>query len=515
MKFSARLFAKLFFGICFLVLLFPSRILAQAAAPADIFSPTVQDLIDEETNAAKKDTANKIEIFDARINNRQLSIIPISLSNQILCVYPNCNQNKTAIGALTKVMAMTYEYPPASAIAYTHDLLANAGLLAKPAYAQGIGFAGLAPLLPLWKASRDISYAILIIVMVAIGFMIIFRMKIDPKTVISVQAALPKIILTLILITFSYPIAGFLIDIMYLSILILIKLLANAAKSLPIDALGWASYIRNEAQQQTEFLGGGGWKLLTSVFSVGLIPSLFQQSFFNIPGLLGLGGGGGVGLGLIISHIFLGGVAAFGLPAFLGGIGALVGIILVIIALGLLFTFIRITFLLINSYIQLLLAIILAPLLLLKEAVPGQSAFQEWIQNIIANLVVFPTTVGVLYLSWIFTAVLWSGNLWKPPLTPFVGGSTNLGGGNPLAIFIGLGTIFLAPNLIASVKKAFHAKPTLPVTAGTAFSPVTGVVQTGMGAMSQYYYMTQVFGEKGAFGPLVNKITDFFGKKKS
>jgi len=50
------------------------------------------------------------------------------------------------------------------------------------------------------------------------AFMIMFRVRISPQTVITVQSALPKIIFTLILITFSYAIAGFLIDLMYVVI---------------------------------------------------------------------------------------------------------------------------------------------------------------------------------------------------------------------------------------------------------------------------------------------------------
>src|SRR5258708_14361646 len=45
--------------------------------------------------------------------------------------------------------------------------------------------------------------------------MIMFRVKISPQVVVSVQSALPKIAIALVLVTFSYAIAGFLIDIMY------------------------------------------------------------------------------------------------------------------------------------------------------------------------------------------------------------------------------------------------------------------------------------------------------------
>lgn len=407
------------------------------------------------------------------------------------------SEKSGAIGSVTAFMGKIYEQPPASFAWYTRDFMANAGFFAPPAYAQGIGFVGLAPLLPLWKAMRNISYAVIVVVMVAIGFMIIFRTKIDPKTVISIQAALPKIVVTLIIITFSYPIAGFMIDIMYLSISIVVQVMASSVSPDLIAQIGplGGKFLTDAGQQQTEFMTGGWAKLIFSVFSVGMIPGFFQQFFggSNVNTFL-IGGGGNVLLSAILAKAlgtFAAGatVSAFIVPILTLGVGVPV-ILMVVIFLGLLFTLIRLTFLLVNSYIQLLIAVILAPLLLLPEAIPGKSAFGEWIQNIIANLVVYPATVAVIYFSWIVTSVAWKSNLWGAPLTP-TGGGGDITTGNPMATMLGLGIIFLAPSLVANIKKAFHPKPAIPITAGTAFSPVTGAVGTSMGAMQSFYYIQQ------------------------
>lgn len=68
------------------------------------------------------------------------------------------------------------------------------------------------PLLPmtfsLWRIVRNLSYALMAIIMVIIGVMIMTRKKINPQTMVSVQYAIPKIIIALILITFSYPIGA-------------------------------------------------------------------------------------------------------------------------------------------------------------------------------------------------------------------------------------------------------------------------------------------------------------------
>ena len=37
----------------------------------------------------------------------------------------------------------------------------------------------------------------------------------SPQTIVTIQSALPKIVVTLILVTFSYAIAGFMVDLVY------------------------------------------------------------------------------------------------------------------------------------------------------------------------------------------------------------------------------------------------------------------------------------------------------------
>ncbi len=490
---------KIFVFLCVLVLPLFILFVKQTQA-ADPFQPSYLDLIKEDKKLSC--TGKDCPVAGLNTKGLEVSNTVYQLSKVFICPEQSVCPNPDATSSLIKIMAMTYQYPPASAMTYTYDLLHNAGILTKPVYAQGIGFAGLSPLLPLWKTTRNIAYSVLIVVMLVIGFMIIFRMKIDPKTVISVQAALPKIILTLILITFSYPIAGFLIDLMYLSIFVLIEIIT---KSIPNDLIGWSQFIKDTPNLQQAFIQTGivGWgNLFTSVFSFGLVPAIWDQFLKGSVLNIGLEAAGGAGIGLFLIKSLS---QAAGFLPFVIGTFAIPLILLFLIGLGLLFTFIRLTFLLVNSYIQLLLAVILGPLLLLKEAIPGQSAFGDYVKNIAANLVVFPATIALIMFSQIITAVMLKSNLWGAPLIPVGGGGDVGGSGNPLSLFIGLGIIFLTPNLVASIKKAFGAKATIPVTAGTAFSPITGAVSTGMGAMQSFYYFQQPF-VSGAFSGLAQKL---------
>lgn len=467
-------------------------------------------IIDQQVKTIREtdNTNNQTSIFGGAVQAHSvistLDTVRVMILGRTIKADVFKNEQGGAVGQVALLMGKIYANPPASGLAYTQHVLADIGLAPK-AYAQGIGFAGLEPLLPLWAAMRNIAYSILIIVMVVIGFMVIFRMKIDPKTVISIQAALPKIIVTLILITFSYAIAGFMIDLMYVAMALVINILANALKGIS-DLPDYMKFMIEADTLQTKFITGGYGELIGNVmFRWEMVAGFFKQFFggsaFNW-GVAGIAQSIAAIAGLGILRASPVGLLVTALPVLL---------LLVIIGLGLLFTLIRLTFLLLNSYVQLIVSIVIGPLFLLQEAIPGRSAFAQWMQNLIANLIVFPATVVIIYTSWIFTGFSLQGGLWVPPLT-LAGGGGEVGGlGNPLGIFIGLGIIFMSPNLVAQIKKAFHPSSALPITAGSAFSPLTGGVSTGMGAMSQFYYMQQLWGGHGQPGPLQSLLNTLTG----
>ena len=149
-----------------------------------------------------------------------------SLNNMILgCATEACTNalaskglpTNGAVGATSDLIASLYANPPASSAYYLADLGQRLNLT-QPVYAQGIGFPGLNPLLDLWKAARNVAYTFFIFIFLIIGFAIMFRAKINPQTVVTIQSAIPKAVVALILVTFSYAIAGLMIDLMYLVI---------------------------------------------------------------------------------------------------------------------------------------------------------------------------------------------------------------------------------------------------------------------------------------------------------
>jgi hypothetical protein len=397
---------------------------------------------------------------------------PLSDDPEIVKIY---RPENSALGTVSLAMTSFYDNPPASLAWYVRDTLANAGF-AKPAYAQGIGFTGLLPLLPVWKATRNVAYVVLIFVMVAIGFMVIFRMKIDPKTVISIQAALPKIVVALVIITLSYAIVGLFIDLMYLLIAMVVSILGSGF-----------NYTQEEiANAQRIYMTGQMGALMGHIFTAA---SASGARLYQI--LMG-GEGGVIGAEGLLKILARGLITKTTAP-WITVAPAL--IILLIVALGILFTFIRLVLILLNAYIQILINLILGPIILLGEAIPGKSTFGGWIMNLLANLIVFPTTAAILmlshYIGTLYQIKPFDQNpipLWYPPLTMPGGNGTYFTG------FLGLGIILMAPNLVVSVKKMFGAKSAIPMTAATLLSPLTGSAQTAMGAASQFYYLKQMPG---------------------
>lgn len=381
---------------------------------------------------------------------------------------------KSATGTVAGLVGSMYDHPPASFSTYAYDLLHNAGLV-KKAYAQGIGFSGLSPIFPLWKTFRNISYLAIMVVLIVIGFMIMFRMKINPQTVISIQNALPNLVVTLILITFSYAIAGLMIDLMYFVMRIIINIIVNSG-------------FRDVAQGSSDISFLEKFYLNANISGL-LDATVFEGTIVRLPAAIfssvwrgwanTLTGANAPSIGAWIANFFAGSTAGI-----LVTIGSGIGTIL--IALALLLTFVRIFFILLSSYIQIILSVVLAPFQLLFGAIPGRSTFRGWLFGLLANLSVFPTTVFLFLLGGGITSMSLQThdvqNLWSPP---FLGGTSDPG---VITALIGLGLTILTPTILNTVKGLFQAKPVLPIGPGVIFQPILGAGQTtGQVGMQAYY----------------------------
>ena len=337
-----------------------------------------------------------------------------------------------ALPALGSTIAFITTTPPIQTGTYVADILQNTGL-AQPAYAQGIGFSALTPILQIWKAFRNIAYFFIIIFFIIAGFMIMFRKQIDHSTVVTLQMALPKIITTLILITFSYAIAGFIIDMIYLTIFVFTEVLQA------FDILESASTARNV------LFGNNvvrvGWQYL---MGPGEVSGGASQSVSNL-------------ITNALNTQFLDGITD--------------ALMYLVISIAILIAVFRTLFALVGAYVGIIISVIFAPIQLLFNALPGSNTFNSWIKSLIANAAVFPAVaimilvgsslVGVSNTSNdnlginIQEGVGWGdGKGWVPPLI----GSNSSTGVNAVSGVIGLGIIMLLPEVAKMIKEMLEVK---------------------------------------------------------
>src|SRR3989304_1841051 len=190
-------------------------------------------------NATSQETINAFNkcaieknIFDDKIFNfNQIAGTIDSLNTHLLgesWLHPETNtitQGKGALNATAGLVAGLYSTPPASGVGYFAQKIQDFNPV-KPAYAQeGVGFSALSPVQPLWTIFRNASYVGFVIVFVIMGFMIMFRAHISPQAVATVPDSIPRIVIALILVTFSYAIAGLMLAVMFLFLNIVVNLL--------------------------------------------------------------------------------------------------------------------------------------------------------------------------------------------------------------------------------------------------------------------------------------------------
>lgn len=330
------------------------------------------------------DTSNPNEIFGERYTFAQVNWIVNSLiailsgpavskcaSSANITDVANCmkglpltSNSGGAIGTLAFLTGTLLNARPVSGIQYVKTTASRLHIIPQ-AYAQsGAGYSTLNPIQSLWTVVRDISYAMMVVVIVAMAFLIMFRVKISPQVMITVQSALPKVVIALILITFSYAIAGFLIDLSYVAVGV------------------FATMVK---------IGGG------SVTTIPHVADLFTQ-------LNSINGLASITIGLILFVLLLAvigsivGGAAITVPIF--GLG--VSIILLVGVVFILWILVRLFWLMLKTATITVLLIIAGPLIILMEALGIGGGFMGWIRNLAANLAVYPVVTIMIFLSHYF-----------------------------------------------------------------------------------------------------------------
>jgi len=233
---------SLFFTIVFILVLlvFKAPVFAQTSSIADLPQDTISTQNQYLAPNTNPDVPRNLHTYTQNVMIEVLS----SLLCQVAGVDP-INPTQSCLGVDIKTKKIGYVQGGGGALGvmsqgiailytpalHTGDYIRYLGQsfgIAKPAHAQGVGFDALSPIIPLWTTFRNVSYLFFILIFIVIGVGIMLRSRIDPRTVMTIQNQIPKIIISLILITFSFAIAGFLIDLMYITIYIVYGLLATS-----------------------------------------------------------------------------------------------------------------------------------------------------------------------------------------------------------------------------------------------------------------------------------------------
>lgn len=474
MKFAARIFPIFLFLIAFLFFLKPLAF-AQQTTPTNV-NPDVPNNLHTWTQNVMIEVTSSLSCLITGID-------PINPNGKCLGVDSKTHKigyiekGGGAIGVMGNLIAMTFT-PPAHTRDYVNYLAGNFGLT-KPTYAAvtdqgdqggggspqqkltggGIGFQSLSPLTNIWVQFRNLTYLLFVLIFLIIGFAIMFRVHIDPRTVMTIENQIPKIIIGLILVTFSFAIAGLLIDLMW----ILIYLSINIFSSIPGVTVG-DSFQKVQGLNAMEVANNisGGIFGIASTSSAGV--GGFIAGLLNGPGgsilaaiMLGAAGAGlgilGGGIGIAIGALIGGVVGGLTGSAALGLVGSVIAFL--VIAIALLFSLIRLWFSLIKAYVMILIVIVFAPFWILAGLIPGSKlTFESWLREVGGNLIAFPVTIIMFLLGKTFIDIFSGPTANSAFVPPLIG---NPGDTSAIGAIIGLGFILLSADAVKLSRAALKA----------------------------------------------------------
>lgn len=450
---------------------------------------------------------------------------------------------------MASLIVMPLKTPPSSFIYVARDTLENAGLVPKT-YAAGIGFYALSSFQPIWKAFRDLAYLVIVLVILVVGFMVMFGVGGGGKTGVNLESALPRLVIALLAIAFSYAIAGLLIDVMYISILLVVSLLGGqAGMSLPEQGKLAGQIITGTPtdlfMQMVFGMGkteGNYWNLATSLYNI--VPSSMQFAIDGIANVLfgtilgtalstkfptigmrdvtsnpaawvGAWGkiagsvvgpigklqgwlesasksGGGV-MGVSTISLLINIVISLVVQTFLGPL-ITKAIISFILVLSMIYVAFRVFFALLWIYIDILLSILFAPVLLMFEAIPGQNAVVKWVKSLAINLSVFPFFTALILVIRIIMSNGTSSSMWAPPFVAQISDQLSL------QMVIGGILLYSIPQLLKTYRQKLGGESMLG-------SLNLGVGAMFVGAAPLTKGVTTMLGASGISGALAKKMT--------
>ncbi len=309
----------------------------------------------------------------------------------------------------------------------------------------------------IWARTLNLSYIFFVIVMVIAGFMIMFRHKLGGQTMVTLGTILPQVIISLVLATFSFAIAGFIID--------LGVVLNNLIKFI-LTEKGNLSSIFGPGSLISGALGGDGtlWgtiEAVTKTFGTSLLFGAFKTD-----SALGI-------LNAVVQTTML--TTSFVVSPALTGLWGLIQILFVV---GIIFLgAIRVTIVLFKAYFGILMNVILGPIQLTLGAIPGNNKMiKNWFSSLLRNVMVFPAILFIVNIPRAIEETIGSDlSIAIPPklvgqdsagFMGFVDGQ--LDSGRLLVMFLRIFVLFYAAQAPKFLEAIFPPTTPKPFTEGMA-----------------------------------------------
>ncbi len=458
---------------------------------------------------------------------------------------------------VANIIALPYGQPVASGVAWASDLMEHVGFAPKT-YAQGIGFSALGSYQRAWKVMRDAAFLLITLAIVVSGFIIIFGVPVGDKAGVSIEEMLPRLVIVLIVISLSYAIIGFMIDLMYVITFIsfstmapLLNLDAASQKMAFVSiATGqptslWHLMMSNDLSPVSymetskalfQLLPSGAQVIVSTIVNQVGLPFLATGLSSIIPAkgkvLSGLKGGLGsfvknspvrsigqsvtgkdlagklegtktVGLSLVIAIILIL-FTAFEATVAPVTTAYVISALLIITSI---YLFFKVFFLLFNAYVELVIATIFAPFFILLHALPGSKSMYTWIKSVAINLLIFPAVLILMMVSaFVSNAaappqgssyfINQTQQFWAPPFL------NSLGSQNAIQMILGGLIFYNIPHFIDQIKKALGYEAVFSgVSVMSFFAPVIGFVSQAAGLTTK---AGKFAGDLGRAG-LINK----------
>lgn len=256
----------------------------------------------------------------------------------------------------TDVVAhLANEWVPGYDQAYT-SVLAQDGF----AVLEGINIADL------WETTRLLSYTLFVIALIVAGFMIMFRHKIGGQMAVTIFNTIPRVIVGLILVTFSFAIVGIIIDF----------------GALMINVFAGVLNLDNPI-------------VVGDPFS--LVGLLFRGS----DGIGNSGFAGWAGIGTSLALIGVGALTSFTGVGLVAAGGGVLTLILTLVVIGITaYASLKVFITLMKAYIGIILDTVLAPIFLFMSVLPGKNSIAwDWFWRVVKNVLTFAVVFLIINLA--------------------------------------------------------------------------------------------------------------------